>query len=183
MEAHDKWEQWSLGNHTCHNIQRQSHIHTQNSEFTACSCTQKNHKVQKHVQGGYRVHSLALKFDSHRYLRKKNRASRFFITLYHLHVYTPPNPCYHLPYCANKGACVKARASQFSSSHACHSLWQGLSLHMQVITISWLVPHDQQANWITERWFLRVRPKWDIQCDSLVLFSWLIKMVHVQTKA
>lgn len=40
FHAHGKWQQWSLGKHTCHNIQRQSHIHTQNSKCADCLCTQ-----------------------------------------------------------------------------------------------------------------------------------------------
>lgn len=116
-----------------------------NFKASTCSCTQSKNNI---LAAGCRAHSFRVKPDSSRRFRQKNKASQFFIILCHLHVRAPANPRYHLPYCANKGACVKARASQFSSSHACHtlslsvSLWQGFSTHMQVITISSPVPHE-----------------------------------------
>lgn len=77
-------------------ISRGKHIHTQSPKFPACTCTQRNHKVQRLLQGGCRVHSLTLMFDSSWYSRKKNKVSQLFIILYHLHVHThthtQPNP-------------------------------------------------------------------------------------------
>lgn len=82
-----------MSNQTPCNIQWRRSIHTlQISKSTASSCTQNNHKVQKLVQGGHRVHSLALKIDSYSYMRKKNRVSQFFIILFHLHVHNTQSP-------------------------------------------------------------------------------------------
>lgn len=82
--------------------------------------------------------------------KEKNKASQF---THHLNVHAPPSPSYHLPLCTNKGACVKARVRQFSSSHACHSVWQGLLTHMQMITTPF-----PNASWSTN-WMLMVSPK------------------------
>lgn len=62
-----------------------------------------------------------------------------------------PIPVTTYPPAQTKGACVKGPGqANFSSSHGCHSLWRGLSPHMQVITISSPGPHDKQTrHWLS----------------------------------
>lgn len=81
-------------------------------------------------------------------LTKKYRATLFFISLSYLDVHTPPNPCYHLHYCANKRVCMKVWANQFSLHPGLTGvLTTDASGHHLITSPSWI-------NKIIEHWFI-----------------------------
>lgn len=149
LEVHEKWQEWSLGNNTCQNIQRQSNIHTQTQivhTVHAQICVRTEYTDS--VWGGIKciVWHWSL-IHSNNWERKTEQLSSL----------SPSNTCMFtqtarslLPptLLRKQRSLCKGQGKPIFLSHACHSLWPALSLHMQVITISSPEPHDQQ----TECW-------------------------------
>lgn len=69
-----------------------------------------------------------------------------FIALYHLNVLIPPSLCYHLPF-RTKEPVLRPGRGTFLHPIPDTVYGEGLPPHMQAITPSSPVPHDQQTEY------------------------------------